>query len=101
MADARFAMNQKGTLLVYRSKPRRQNRNCVALSLAPEPHGTKYSGTDDKVTRFLKFATSAQICIREESAESHSSRLNVVIERKPQFPWRVRFLPVAVLVRIT
>jgi hypothetical protein len=54
MADARCAMNLRGTFLVfvYRTKPRRQNRNCVKLSVAPEPHGTKYSGTDDKVTRF-------------------------------------------------
>ena len=67
MADALCAMNLRGTFLVcvcvcvfcvcvYRTKPRRHNRNCVKLSVAPEPHGTKYPGTDGKVTRFLKFA---------------------------------------------
>ena len=53
MADARCAMNLRGTffVFVYGTKPRR-----VKLSLAPEPHGTKYFGTDGKVTRFFKFA---------------------------------------------
>ena len=91
MADARCAMNLRGTFLVfvYGTKPRRQNRNCVKLFLAPEPRSTKHSGTDGKVTRFLMFAAwsprdlGPNVHFGGTLTEFQSSCLDVVAKRKP------------------